>query len=121
MKLLGNTTSYLFNLLDLLDFIRQLGDNMVVAEVSIIPLGEGASVSKYVKKAIEVFKKYDLKIEYSAMATILEGDLNEVLLAFKEAHEEVLKDTTRVVSSLKIDERKDKENTIDRKLKAISQ
>jgi uncharacterized protein (TIGR00106 family) len=94
---------------------------MVVAEVSIIPLGEGASVSKYVKKALKVFKKYNLKVEPNAMGTVLEGDLNEVLEAFKEAHEEVLKDTTRVVSSLKIDERKDKENTIERKLNAISQ
>ena len=73
---------------------------MVVAEVSIIPLGEGASVSKYVKKALKVFKKYNLKVEPNAMGTVLEGDLNEVLEAFKEAHEEVLKDTTRVVSSL---------------------
>ena len=94
---------------------------MVVAEVSIIPLGEGASVSKYVKKALKVFKKYNLKVEPNAMGTVLEGDLNEVLKAFKEAHEEVLKDTKRVVSSLKIDERKDKENTIERKLNAISQ
>ena len=92
---------------------------MVVAEVSIIPLGEGASVSKYVKKALKVFKKYNLKVEPNAMGTVLEGDLNEVLEAFKEAHEEVLKDTKRVVSSLKIDERKDKENTIKIKLNAI--
>jgi uncharacterized protein (TIGR00106 family) len=72
---------------------------MVVTEVSIIPLGEGASVSKYVKKALKVFKKYNLKVEPNAMGTVLEGDLNEVLEAFKEAHEEVLKDTTRVVIS----------------------
>ena len=70
---------------------------------------------------MKVFKKYNLKVEPNAMGTVLEGDLNEVLEAFKEAHEEVLKDTTRVVSSLKIDERKDKENTIERKLNAISQ
>jgi uncharacterized protein (TIGR00106 family) len=94
---------------------------MVVAEVSIVPLGKGASVSKYVKKAIAVFNKYDLKVEPNAMGTVLEGDLDKILRAFKEAHEEVLKDMDRVVSSLKIDERKDKENTITRKLKAISQ
>ena len=51
----------------------------VVAEISIIPLGKGASVSKYVKKAIEVFKKYNLKVEPSAMGTVLEGDLDEIL------------------------------------------
>ncbi len=93
---------------------------MVVAEVSIIPLSNGPSVSKYVKKAISIFKKHNLKINYGAMSTTIEGDLNEVLEAFKEAHNEVLKDTTRVVSSLKIDERKDKDNTIERKLKSIN-
>ncbi len=93
---------------------------MVVAEVTIVPLGKGASVSKYVKKAIEVFKKYDnLKVESNAMSTVLEGDLDIVLSAFKEAHREVLKDSDRVLSTLKIDERTDKENTIERKLKAI--
>ena len=93
----------------------------VVAEISIIPLGKGASVSKYVKKAIEVFKKYDLKVEPNAMGTVLEGDLDEILKAFKEAHSIVLNDVDRVVSNLKIDERKDKENTIERKLKAIGE
>lgn len=92
---------------------------MVVAEISIIPLGEGPSVSKYVKNALKVFKKHDLKIEPCAMGTVLEGDLDEILEAFKEAHREVLSDTKRVVSSLKIDERIDKENTIKRKLNAI--
>ncbi|WP_457612958.1 MTH1187 family thiamine-binding protein [Methanocaldococcus sp.] len=93
----------------------------VVAEVSIIPMGKGASVSRYVRKAIDVFKKYDLRVESGAMSTVLEGDLDEILKAFKEAHSAVLEDVDRVVSSLKIDERKDKENSIERKLKAIGE
>ncbi|EHP88836.1 MTH1187 family thiamine-binding protein [Methanotorris formicicus] len=94
---------------------------MVVAEVSIVPIGEGPSVSKYVKKAIGVFKKYNLKVETHAMGTVLEGDLDEVLEAFKEAHRTVLNDSKRVLSTLKIDERKDKENTMERKLRAIGE
>ncbi|MBW9220250.1 MTH1187 family thiamine-binding protein [Methanothermococcus sp. SCGC AD-155-N22] len=92
---------------------------MSVAEVSIVPIGEGPSISKYVKKAIEVFKKYNLKVEPCAMGTVLEGDLDEIIRAFKEAHETVLNDTVRVLSTLKIDDRKDKEITIEGKLKAI--
>jgi len=92
---------------------------MPVAEVSIVPIGEGPSISKYVKKAIDVFKKYNLKVEPGAMGTVLEGDLDEIIKAYKEAHETVLKDTVRVLSTLKIDDRRDKENTIEEKLRAI--
>ena len=92
---------------------------MPVAEVSIVPIGVGPSISKYVKKAIEVFKKYDLKVETCAMGTILEGELDEIIKAYKDAHETVLSDTVRILSTLKIDDRTDKENTIERKLNAI--
>ncbi|MBW9221088.1 MTH1187 family thiamine-binding protein [Methanothermococcus sp. SCGC AD-155-M21] len=92
---------------------------MPVAEVSIVPIGVGPSISKYVKRAIEVFKKYDLKVETCAMGTILEGELDEIIRAYKEAHEVVLNDTIRVLSTLKIDDRTDKEHTIERKLNAI--
>ncbi|ADG12873.1 MTH1187 family thiamine-binding protein [Methanocaldococcus infernus] len=91
----------------------------VVAEISIIPMGKGPSVSKYVKKAIEVLKKYNLKVVPNAMGTVVEGELDEVIKAYKEAHLKVLEDVDRVVSQLKIDHRKDKENSIERKLKAI--
>ncbi|ENN96448.1 hypothetical protein J422_02125 [Methanocaldococcus villosus KIN24-T80] len=90
----------------------------VVAEVKIIPMGE-VSVSKYIKRAIEIFKKYNLKVSPSAMGTVLEGDIDEILKAYKEAHTEILNYVDRVVSFLEIDERRDKENTIERKLKAI--
>ncbi|WP_423793305.1 MTH1187 family thiamine-binding protein [Methanocaldococcus indicus] len=91
----------------------------VVAEVVIIPLGEGASVSKYIKKAYDIFKKYNLKVELTAMGTILEGDMKEILKAYYEAHKKVLEDVDRVVSQIRIDERKDKENSIERKIKSV--
>ncbi|WP_456472070.1 MTH1187 family thiamine-binding protein [Methanocaldococcus sp.] len=90
-----------------------------VAEVSIIPIGEGPSISKYVKKAINIFKKYNLKVVPNAMGTVLEGDLDEILKAYKEAHLSVLSEVDRVVSQIKVDQRKDKENSIERKLKSI--
>ncbi len=92
----------------------------VVAEITIIPMGKGASVSKYIKKAIETFKEFNVKVYPTAMGTILEGDIEEVLKAYKKAHDVVLNDVDRVVSQLRIDERKDKENSVERKLKAIS-
>ncbi len=93
----------------------------VVAKVVIIPIGEGSSISKYVKEAIEVLKKYNLKVEPTAMGTILEGDLDEILNAYKDAHLKVLSISNRVYSSLTIDHKKDVDNTIEGKLKSIGE
>ena len=95
---------------------------MVIAEVSVIPIGtKTASVSKYVAKAIKaLIQQKNVKYQLTAMGTILEGELNQVLDAAKRMHESVFgEEVKRVVTRITIDDRRDKKLTIDYKVESV--
>ena len=83
---------------------------MVLAQVSIAPIDVGISLHKYVKEALRILQKYDLKIQVNDMSTIIESnDIDTLFKAVKEAHEAVFKiGAPRVITELKIDDRRDK-------------
>lgn len=94
---------------------------MAVVEVSIIPVGTGTpSISKYVVGVLKVLKESNLKHELTAMGTIIEGDLDEVLKWIRKMHEIPFGEgAQRVVTTIAIDDRRDKELTIAGKVKAV--
>ncbi len=95
---------------------------MVVAEVSIVPVGtKTASISKYVAKAFEAVKEHEkVKYQLTAMGTLLEGKLTDVLESIKLMHNSVFnEEVTRVVTSIKIDDRRDKELSLDNKVQSV--
>ena len=84
---------------------------MAVAEISIVPLGtETPSISKYVARTVKVLQQEkDIKYEITAMGTIIEGDLDKILTVAKKMHEEVFAEgVARVLTVIKIDDRRDK-------------
>jgi len=84
---------------------------MAVAEISIVPLGtETPSISKYVARAVKVLQQEkELKYEITSMGTIIEGDLDKILTVAKKMHEEVFAEgVARVITIIKIDDRRDK-------------
>ncbi len=95
---------------------------MIIAELSVTPLGTGSTgVSKYVKAALEELKKSGVKFELGAMSTTIETENMETLFSVvKKAHEAVfLAGAKRVVTTLKIDDRRDKDASITSKLEAL--
>jgi uncharacterized protein (TIGR00106 family) len=96
---------------------------MIVAEVSVTVLGEGSSIGRFVQVAVEALKKSGLKTLPGPNGTSIEAvSIDEILGAVKAAHMAVV-DTgaKRVVTTLKIDDRRDKPATLETKLRAISQ
>lgn len=95
---------------------------MIVADVSIIPIGIGESVSKFVKRAIEELRNSGLKVEIGAMSTTLEAkDVESIFKAVQKAREVVFEmGAKRVYTILRIDERRDKELSIESKISAVS-
>ena len=95
---------------------------MALVEVSIIPLGTGTpSVSKYVAQAAQVLQgEEDIKYELTAMGTIIEGDLERLLALVRKMHEAVF-DTgaVRVVTTIKIDDRRDKTSSMSSKMDSL--
>lgn len=97
--------------------------NQVIADFSIVPLGEGkTSVGRYIAAAVKAFKGIKgLDYEVTAMGTVLSAkDLDTIFAAVKQAHEAVMaKGVKRVESTLRIDDRRDKPRTMDDKVNAI--
>ncbi len=84
---------------------------MAIVEVSIVPLGTGnTSISKYVAKALRVLEKSGLDYELTPMGTIIHGGLEEIFDVVRKMHESCFFDgTSRVLTLLKIDDRRDRD------------
>lgn len=94
---------------------------MVVAEVTVIPVGtRSPSLSKYVARALDKLKDSDLEYELTPTGTILEGDLTEVIEMAKKMHSSVFGEgIERVVTEIRIDERRDADLTMAGKKKSV--
>ena len=95
---------------------------MAIVEISVIPLGTGTtSVSPYVARAVEVLQGEEgIKYELTAMGTMIEGDLPRLMALVEKMHKAVL-DTgvMRVVTTVKIDDRRDKSLSLSGKVESV--
>ena len=94
---------------------------MAVAQISVVPVGTGsASISDYVVGALRIVKESGLKYELSSMGTSVEGDVGSILDLVGKVHERCFKQgAVRVLTSLTIDDRRDKQLSIDGKKSAV--
>ena len=94
---------------------------MIIAELSIFPTSEGASVSRFVKEAIRVIEASGLRSETGGMSTAIEApDLGTLFRVIEEAHRAILKlGAKRIHIDLRVDHRLDKEATIASKKSAV--
>jgi uncharacterized protein (TIGR00106 family) len=95
---------------------------MIIAQLSIAPIGKGTSVSTYVQQVINVLEKEGIKYQTNPMATIIEtNDLTTLFSIVQKAHNAVVQaGAKRIITELKIDDRKDKNVTMESKLKALT-
>jgi uncharacterized protein (TIGR00106 family) len=95
----------------------------MIVEVSVTVLGEGSSISRFVQVAVEALKKTGLKTLPGPNSTSIEAmSIDEILGAVKAAHVDVVDaGAKRVVTTLKIDDRRDKPATMETKLRAMNQ
>ncbi len=94
---------------------------MAIAEISIIPIGTAsASLSRYVASCLEVLKDSKLTYELHSMGTIIEGDPKALFEAMLKMHEVPFQaGALRVVTSIKIDDRRDKKISSQGKVKSV--
>ena len=97
---------------------------MAIAEVTIAPLGTGSpSVSRYVAECHKVLaQEKGLKYQLTPMSTIIEGELDRILEAVRKMHEvPFAAGAMRVSTSIKIDDRRDKELTMAGKIQSVEE
>jgi len=95
---------------------------MIIAQLSIAPVGKGTSVSTYVQQVIKVLEKEGIHYQTNPMATIIEtNDLSTLFSIVQKAHDAVVQaGAKRIITELKIDDRKDKNVTMESKLKSLN-
>ncbi len=97
---------------------------MAMIAISVVPVGtKSPSVSEYVAGAIKILQNEPgIEYELTAMNTIIEGDLDKLLTLARRMHRSAFDaGALRVVTNIKIDERRDKPLTIDGKIKAVKE
>lgn len=94
---------------------------MIISQLSISPVGVGTSLSKYVKIAIDILKKNNVKYRINDMATVIETeDLSTLFKIVEESRLAIIKSgVKRLIIELKIDDRQDKMVTIGTKVKSV--
>ncbi len=96
---------------------------MAVVFLTITPLGTGTpSVSRYVAGVERILRASGLKHQLTAMGTIVEGDLDEILAVIRKMHEHPFTEgAVRVSTLIKIDDRRDREHTIAGKVRSVEE
>jgi len=86
----------------------------MIAQVSVYPIGEGTSLSRFVKKGIQVIRESGYPYEVGGMATTVEvPDLEALFRLVQKVHAaHVAEGARRIVIDLKVDDRRDKAATI---------
>jgi uncharacterized protein (TIGR00106 family) len=94
---------------------------MVLLEMSIVPMGTGESVSRYVAECVDLIDKSGLDYEVHAMGTIVEGELADVLNLMSDCIEKLAAHSDRVSCTAKLDYRKGKSGRLVGKVDSVEQ
>lgn len=93
----------------------------VLADLCIVPMGAGASVSQYVRELKKIFEESGLVFEMHANGTNIEGELGDVTKLI-EACEARLAEmgVERTFFSMRFSTRRDKDQSMADKMKSIA-
>ena len=92
----------------------------VIADLCVIPIGVGVSVSREIAACERVFAEAGLKVNLHAYGTNIEGEWDDVFAAIKRCHEVVhAMGAPRVSSSLRFGTRIDRVQTMDDKIRSV--
>lgn len=92
----------------------------VIADLCVVPIGVGVSVSKYVAECERILKDAGLKTKLHAYGTNIEGEWDTVFDAIKQCHQVVHEmGAPRISTTLKFGTRTDRAQTMDDKINSV--
>jgi uncharacterized protein (TIGR00106 family) len=94
----------------------------VIADLSVIPLGVGLSLSGHIARCEKVLKEAGLKTQVHANGTSIEGEWDTVVAAVKRCHQ-LLHDTgvPRISTVLKLGTRVDRDESMEDKVRSVNE
>jgi uncharacterized protein (TIGR00106 family) len=93
----------------------------IMVEFSIIPVGNGPSVGHVIARIMKIVVESGVSYKANPMGTVVEGDWETVMALIRKCHEEAMRDAERVVTQIKIDDRKNGGRRMDKKLGSVEQ
>ena len=94
----------------------------VIADLCVVPMGIGVSVSKQVAICERILTEAGLKTKLHAYGTNIEGEWDEVFAAIKRCHEVLhAMGVPRITSSLRFGTRIDREQHMDDKVLSVEE
>jgi len=95
---------------------------MILAQLTVAPFGQGTSLGRFVKKGIQVIRDSGYTYSIGGLSTAVEvpdiDSLFELVKAVRQAHFD--EGAKRVLVDLKIDDRRDKDATLESKISSVT-
>ena len=92
----------------------------MIADLTVVPIGVGVSLSKYVAACEDILNQPGLKTTLHPNGTAIEGEWDAVMDAVKACHEKVhAMGAPRIFTNLKIGTRIDREQTLEDKVDSV--
>lgn len=94
---------------------------MALIEVSVVPVGTGTpSIGDYIADAVRVLEEAGVPYEVTAMGTLFEAEVKQALPFLQKMHDAAFKrGAVRVLSTIVIDDRRDKQVTMKSKVASV--
>ena len=94
----------------------------VLADISIVPIGVGVSLSKYVAACERELKSAGLQPKLHAFGTNVEGEWDAVFAAVKRCHEALhAMGAPRVSTTMRMGTRVDKDQRLEDKVRSVEE
>ncbi len=93
----------------------------MLAEFSVAPIDRGSGMSGPVAEIMRLIEESGLDYLVNPMGTVVEGPCDEVFDLIRRCHLRMKDFSDRVATSVKIDDRKDAEGAIRRKIEAVEE
>lgn len=95
---------------------------MILAQLSIYPVGEGVSLGRFVKKGVQIIEESGYTYQVGGLSTAVEvpdlPDLFELVTKIRQA--QLDEGAQRILIEIKVDDRRDKEATLKSKISSVT-
>lgn len=95
---------------------------MLLAQLSVYPIGSGISLGAYVRKGVKIIEESGYNYQVGGMSTSIEApglkELFELVEKIRQAQIEA--GAERVIIELKVDDRRDKDATLQGKIDSVT-
>jgi uncharacterized protein (TIGR00106 family) len=92
----------------------------VIADLCVVPIGVGISLSPYVAACERVIRESGLKTQLHAYGTNVEGEWDDVMAVLKRCHEAVhAMGAPRITTTVKLGTRVDRDQSMEDKVQSV--